>query len=129
MGLREWVENPTNLDKFMSWVYNNKISMAIHVRKLDKIILENKEAYKALQKGATLEESLDVMKESEKRKTFSESVTNVEAQMQNLYELVKHFPRSRMLEIAKDDEQLKEFETLHKEFGQLIKDIKTIGNS
>ena len=126
--LKKWVDDPHHLEKFMSWIYNNKISMAIHVRKLDKIILENNDAYKAMQKDATIEEAIDIMKQQETRKSFTSSLyENVDGQVQDLYELVHNFPRSKMQEIAKDDDKLKNFEDLHKEFGRLLKDIKSVG--
>jgi len=126
-GLKEWVDNPNNLEKFMSWINNSKISMAIHVRKLGKIIQESKEGYKAMQDGATVEEAIDIMKQGEQRKTFTNSISeNVDSQVQDLYTLVRNFPRSKMQEIAKDEEKLKYFETLYSEFGRLIKDIKKI---
>ena len=125
--LREWVENPSNLDKFMKWIYENKIPMAIHVRKLERIILDSKEAYRAILKGATVEEAEDIIKQSEKRKIFTDSISeSVDIKVQDLQELILNFPRNKMQEIAKDKERLGSFEALHKEFGRLIKDIKAI---
>ena len=112
----------------MSWIYNNKIPMAIHVRKLDKIILESKDAYKSMQNNATIEEAIDIMKQQETRKSLTSSLSeNVDGQVQGLYELIHNFPRSKMQEIAKDNDKLKNFEDLHKEFGRLLKDIKAVG--
>jgi len=123
--LKDWADNPKNIEKFMEWVYNGKIPMAIHVRKLDKILLENKNAYNALQKGATILDAEEKIKTTEKDKTSSLS-ENVDSQMQELYDMVKNFPRSKMQELAKNNDKLKNFEDLHKEFGRLIKDIKAI---
>lgn len=128
-ALKVWADDPTHLEKFMHWISDDKIPMAIHVRKLDKIILESKEAYKAMQKGATIEEAVDIMKQSENRKSFTSSISeNVDDQVQDLYQLVHNFPLSKMKEIAKDSDKLKNFETLHEEFGRLIQDIKAVGS-
>ena len=127
-GLKEWAEDPAHLEKFMNWIYNNKIPMAIHVRKLDKIILESKDAYKAMQNNATIEKATEIMKQQKQRKSLTSSLSeNVDRQFQDLYELIHNFPRSKMQEIAKDNDKLKYFEELHKEFGQLLKDIKSVG--
>jgi len=126
--LKEWADDPVHVENFMSWINNNKIPMAIHVRKLDKIILESKDAYQAMQKNATIEEATEIMTQQDKRKSFATSLSeNVDNQVQDLYELVHNFPRSKMQEIAKDDDKLKNFEELHKEFGRLLKDIKAVG--
>lgn len=127
-ALKEWADDPTHLEKFMSWIYNDKLPMAIHVRKLDKIILESKDAYKAMKNNATIDEATEIMKEQEKRKSLTSSISeNVDGQVLDLFELVHHFPRSKMQEIAKDSDKLKSFESLHKEFGRLLKDIKAVG--
>lgn len=127
-ALKEWIDDPHNLETFMSWIYNDKIPMAIHVRKLDKIILESKDAYKAMQNGATIEDAVDIVKQHEARKSLTNAITeNVDGQVQGLYDLVHNFPRSKMTEIAKDQDKLKDFEKLHEEFGQLIQDIKAVG--
>ncbi len=126
--LKEWTEDPVHLEKFMDWIYNNKIPMAIHVRKLDKIILESKDAYKAMQNNATIEKAIEIMKRQKQRKSLTSSFSeNVDSRVQDLYELIHNFPRSKMQEIAKDNNKLKDFKELHKEFGQLLKDIKSIG--
>lgn len=127
-ALKEWADDPIHLEKFMSWINNNKIPMAIHVRKLDKIILESKDGYKAMQNDATIEEAAEIMKQQEKRKSLTSALSeNVDDQVHDLYELVHNFPRSKMQEIAKDNDKLKNFEDLHKEFGRLLKDIKSVG--
>lgn len=128
-ALKEWADDPIHLEKFMSWIYNNKIPMAIHVRKLDKIILESKDGYQAMQNDATIEQAAEIMKEQERRKSLTSFLSeNVDDQVQNLFELVHNFPRSKMQEIATNDGKLKNFEELHEEFGRLLKDIKSVGS-
>jgi len=112
----------------MEWVYNGKIPMAIHVRKLDKILLESKNAYKTLQEGGTILDAEEKIKTTEKDKTLSTSA-NEDRQIQDLYDLIRNFSRSKMQELATNNEKLKNFEDLHQEFGRLIKDIKAIGAS
>ena len=48
------------------------------------------------------------------------------ASQTDFQELLENFPRGKMKEFANDKEKMKEFEALYKEFGQIIKDIKTI---
>ncbi len=124
-NLKDWSENPHNLEKFMGWVNKGQIPMAIQVRKLEKIILENNDAYNAIQNGATVSESEEILKESEKRKSNSE---NTDSQVKNLYGFVQNFPRNKMTEFAKNEDKLKNLETFHKEVGRLIKEIKAIGD-
>ena len=126
--LKEWAENPKNIEKFMEWVNNGKIPMAIHVRKLDKILLENKSAYKALQKGATILEAEEKIKDTEKDTTASIS-ENADNQLQEMFDFVRNFPRSKMQELAKNPEKLGNLEDFYKECGRLIKDIKVIGTN
>lgn len=123
-SLKEWAENPKNLEKFMDWVYKNQIPMAIHVRKIDKIIAD-RDALNAMQEGLTILEAEEILKESEKRKSNSE---NTDSQVKNLYGFVQNFPRNKMAEFAKNEEQLKNLENFHKEVGRLIRDIKAIGS-
>ena len=125
-ALKEWSDNPTNLSKFMEWVNKGQIPMAIQVRKLDKII-ENKDAYNAIQNGSSLLEAEDIIRDSEKIDVAQSISENVDGKVTDLYNLVHNFPRGKMNEVAKDKDQLNNLETLHKEFGKLIKDIKKIG--
>ncbi len=122
-SLKEWAENPKNLEKFMDWVNKNQIPMAIHVRKMDNI-LADRDALNAMEQGSTIPEAEEILKESEKRKSNSE---NADSQVKNLYGFVQNFPRNKMAEFAKNEDQLKSLETFHKEVGRLIKDIKAIG--
>ena len=122
-SLKDWAENPTNLEKFMNWVYKNQIPMAIHVRKMDKIIAD-RDSLNAMEEGLTILEAEEILKESEKRKSNSE---NTDGQVKNLYGFIQNFPRSKMVEFAKNEDKLKNLETFHKEVGRLIKDIKAVG--
>lgn len=125
--LKDWSDNPTNLSKFMEWVNNGQIPMAIQVRKLDKIVLENKTAYEALQNGSTLLEAEELAKNSDKKDLVNPVSENVNEKVSELFDMVHNFPRGKMNEVAKDKDQLNNLENLHKEFGKLLKDIKKIG--
>ena len=127
-NLKDWIDNPKHLEKFMHWVNNGQIPMAIQVRKLDKIILENKDAYNAIQNGASVLEAEEIIKNSIKRKKSSDSLSeNVDTKLEDIQYFMKNFPRGKMDEISKDEEKLKNMEAAHKEFGRLIKDIKNFG--
>ncbi len=126
-NLKDWIDNPKYLEKFMQWVNNGQIPMAIQVRKLDKIILE-KDAYNAIQNGASVLEAEQIVKNSIKRKNLSDSTSeNIDSRLEDFQDFMKNFPRGKMTEISKDEEKLKNMETAHKEFGRLIKEIKTFG--
>jgi len=125
--LKEWTENPNNLAKFMDWVNEGKIPMAIHVRKLDDIILD-KEAFNAMQAGSPILDAEQMVKNTKKRKKSSDSFSeNIDSKFEEFYDFMKNFPRGKMTEISKDEEKLKNMEIAHKEFGRLIKEIKTFG--
>jgi hypothetical protein len=127
-GLKDWAEDPVNIGTFMEWVHDGKISMAIDVRKLDQIILDGKAAYQAMNNGSTIIDAWQVLKDNQNKQTLTSTLAeNVDVKIDELYDLVRNFPRSKMLEVAKNEEKLKNFEELHKEFGQLIKDIKSVG--
>lgn len=127
-GLKDWSENPHNLEKFMGWISKNQIPMAIHVRRLERIILEGKDAYQALQKGKSILEADEIAKNSEKNNMLSNSLSeNVDNRFVEFSELFANLPRSKMIQIAKDKDQLKKLEILHQEFGQVLKDIKKLG--
>lgn len=129
-GLKEWANEPLNLDLFMKWVYENQFPMAIHVRKLEPIILDGKDAYKALKKGAIIDEAAEILKQQDqKRSLTSKMADNVDDTVKGFQELVENFPRGKMKELAKDGEKLQNYESLYKEFGRLIKDIKNFGGN
>jgi len=117
-GLMEWADEPKNLQQFRQWVFDSKIPMAIQVRKLEKIILEDRNAYKAMQNGATVLEAEEMMKGN------ISSSSGVRDFYQNVQSFMEGFPRNKMHEISKDKEELQKLESLHKEFGQFISDIK-----
>jgi len=126
-NLKEWTENPNNLDKFMDWVNTGKIPMAIQVRKLDKIILDQK-AFGAMQTGSTILDAEQIVKDSQKRKKTSDSFSeNTDAKLEDICDFMENFPRGKMSEISKDEEKLAKMENVHKEFGRFIKDIKNFG--
>lgn len=122
-GLKDWADEPKNLEQFRQWVFDNKLPMAIHVRKLEKIILEDRNAYEAMQNGASILEAEEKMKESKKGNLGAAS-DDVDFQVQNFVEFMRNFPRNKMQEFSKDKEQIQKLESLHKEIGQLIHDIK-----
>ncbi|NWK06036.1 hypothetical protein HX827_01675 [Marine Group I thaumarchaeote] len=123
-GLKEWVEVPDNMKEFMQWINKGQIPMAIQVRKLDKIILEDKEAYKAMTKGGTIEHALEIFAQNESVKKTDEGS---DTQMKNWLVMIKSFPRDKMQELAKDRAKLEEYEEAHREFGKLLKDVKALG--
>ena len=111
----------------MDWVNEGKIPMAIHVRKLDDIILD-KEAFNAMQAGSPILDAEQMVKNTKKRKKSSDSFSeNIDSKLEEFYDFMKNFPRGKMAEISKDEEKLKNMEIAHKEFGRLIKEIKTFG--
>lgn len=125
--LKEWANDPHNLDMFMKWVHDNQFPMAIKVRKLDPIIQDGKDAYKAIKKGATIDEAVEILRNHEQKRTITAKIADeVEDKVNEFQELLQNFPRGKMKELAKDHEKMKRFEALYKEFGQIIKDIKTI---
>lgn len=126
--LKDWVDDPKHLEKFMHWVNNGQIPMAIQVRKLDKIILEDKDAYNAIQNGASVLEAEQIVKNSQKRKKTADLFSeNIDAKLDDFQDFMKNFPRGKMSEISKDEEKIKNMEVAHREFGRFIKEIKTFG--
>lgn len=127
-NLKEWSDDPKNLEQFRKWVFDGKIPMAIQVRKLEKIILEDRNAYQAMQNGSGILEAEEIMKGTVKRKNQSQSLSEeVDSQVLNFQEFMRSFPRNKMHEVAKDQEQLQHLKSLHNEFGRLIKDIEKFG--
>ena len=124
-GLKDWADEPKNLEQFRKWIFDGKIPMAIQVRKLEKIILEDRNAYQAMQNGATILEAEEKMKESKKAKLAATS-EDVDLQVQNFVQFMRNIPRNKMHEISKDKEQLQKMESLHEEFGRLLGDIKKL---
>ena len=125
--LREWANDPSNLELFMKWIYNNQFPMAIKVRKLEKIIQDGKYAYGSLKEGKTIDEAVEILQQQESKRTISAKIADeVEGKVSEFQELLQNFPRGKMREIAKNKEKLKHFERLYAEFGQIIKDIKTM---
>ena len=128
-SLKEWVSDPQNLEMFMEWVHRNQFPMAIKVRKLEPIIQDAKEAYKALKKGATIDEAREILDHKAGKRTIAAKVADdVDDQVQSFQELIHNFPRSKMLEFAKDGKKLENIEGVYKEFGRLLKDIKALGS-
>lgn len=127
-GLKDWSENPNNLEKFMGWINADQIQMAIHVRRLEKIVLDGKGGYKALQKGKTILEADEIVKGAEKNQSLSSSLSeNVDSKLIEFSDLFKNFPMSKMMEVANDRDQLNRLQTLYEGFGELLKNIKKIG--
>jgi len=126
-ALKEWANDPHNLELFMKWVHDNQFPMAIKVRKLDSIIQDGKDAYRAIKKGATIDEAVEILQRQEQNRTITAKIADeVEDKVIDFQELLQNFPRGKMKELANDKEQMKRFEALYKDFGQIIKDIKTI---
>ncbi len=127
-GLKEWCSEPQNLELFMKWVHGNQFPMAIKVRKLDPIIQDGKDAYIALKKGATIDEADEVLKQKTQKVTLTSKIADdVDNKMDSFKELLQNFPRGKMREFSKNENKLNDFEDLYKDFGRLIKDIKTLG--
>lgn len=127
--LKEWANDPHNLELFMKWVHDNQFPMAIKVRKLDAIIQDGKDAYKAIKKGATIDDAVEILQhQDEKRAITTKIADEVAGKVSDFQELLENFPRGKMKELAKDKERMKQFEELYKDFGQIIKDIKTISD-
>jgi len=127
--LKEWANDHFNLDLFMKWVHDNQFPMAIKVRKLDLIIQDGKEAYKAIKKGATIDEAVEILQSQEQKRTITAKISDeVENKVNDFDELLQNFPLGKMKEIAEDKEKMKRFEELYKNFGQVIKHIKTIND-
>ena len=125
--LKEWANDPHNLELFMKWVHDNQFPMAIKVRKLDAIIQDGKDAYKAIKKGATIDEAVEILQHQEEKRAITTKIADeVAGKVSDFQELLENFPRGKMKELAKDKERMKQFEELYKDFGQIIKDIKTI---
>lgn len=126
-ALREWASNPDNLGLFMQWVHNNQFPMAIKVRKLDRIIQDGKDAYRAIKDGETIDKAAEILQQQEQKRTLSAQIADeVEDKVSEFQELLQNFPRGKMKELAKNTDKLKRFEELYVEFGQIIKEIKTI---
>jgi len=126
-ALKEWANDPHNLELFMKWVHDNQFPMAIKVRKLDSVIQDGKDAYKAIKKGATIDEAVEILQRQEQNRTITAKIADeVEDKVIDFQELLQNFPRGKMKELANDKEKMKRFEALYKDFGQIIKDIKTI---
>ena len=125
--LKEWANDPFNLDLFMKWVHANQFPMAIKVRKLDSIIQDGKDAYKAIKKGVKIDEAVKILESQEQKRTITAKIADeVEDKVSGFQELLQNFPIGKMKELAKDKEKMKQFEVLYKDFGQIIKDIKTL---
>lgn len=126
-GLKEWISDPQNLDLFMKWVHNNQFPMAIKVRKLEGIIQDGKDAYKAMKKGANIDEATEVLQQQEKTRTLTAQIAgDVEVKVKDFQELLQNFPRGKMKEYSKDKDRMQEFEALYSDFGEIIKDIKSM---
>ncbi len=125
--LKEWVSDPLNLDLFMKWIHNNQFPMAIKVRKLDGIIQDGKDAYKAMKKGATIDEANKILQTQDQTRTSTAKIAdNIEDRVQEFQELLQNFPRGKMKEFSKDKGRMQEFEALYNDFGEIIKDIKSM---
>jgi len=124
--LKEWASDPFNLSLFMKWVHNNQFHMAIKVRKLDSIIQDGKDAYKAIKKGATIDEAVEILQRQEQQRTITAKIADeVEEKVSGFQELLQNFPRGKMKELANDKEKLKQFEEVYKDFEQVIKEINS----
>lgn len=125
--LKEWVNDPLNHDLFMKWVHDNQFLMAIKVRKLDSIIQDGKDAYRAMKRGVNIDEAVKILESQEKKRTITAKIADeVEDKISGFQELLQNFPRGKMKELSNDQEKMEQFEALYKDFGQVIKDIKTI---
>jgi len=128
--LKEWAKEPLNLDQFMKWVHADQIPMAIKVRKLESIIQDGKDAYKAMKKGAKIDEAVELLQQQTAKRTLTAKIADgVEEQIKGFNELLQNFPRSKMKEFAKDSEKLQNFKVMHKDFGRLIKEIENFSGS
>ncbi len=123
-ALKDWIEDPDNVEEFMKWIHKNQISMAIKVRKLDKIILEDKEAYQSLKDGKNIDHALEIFQKNDSIKQTQESTSS---QVKNFQILIKGFPRDKMKDLAKNESQLAELQETYEEFGQLLKEIRALG--
>jgi len=111
----------------MKWVHNNQFPMAIKVRKLEGIIQDGKDAYKAMKKGANIDEATEVLQQQEKTRTLTAQIAgDVEVKVKDFQELLQNFPRGKMKEYSKDKDRMQEFEALYSDFGEIIKDIKSM---
>lgn len=126
-ALKEWVNDPLNLNLFMKWLHNNQFPMAIKVRKLDGIVQDGKDAYKAMKKGATIDEASEILQGQDQKRTLTAKIADdVEDRVQEFQELLQNFPRGKMKEFSKDKGRMQEFEALYNNFGEIIKDIKAM---
>jgi len=126
-NLKEWVSDPLNLDLFMKWIHNNQFPMAIKVRKLDGIVQDGKEAYKAMKKGAIVDEAYEILQRQDQTRTLTAKIADdVEDKVKEFQELLQNFPRGKMKEFSKDNDRMHEFEALYNDFGEIIKDIKSM---
>ena len=82
-----------------------------------------------MKKGATVDEAKEILdRKAEKRTIAAKVADDVEDEVQSFKELIHNFPRSKMREFAKDGNKLKNIEEVYKDFGRLLKDIKTLGS-
>lgn len=126
-ALKEWNNDPQNLDLFMKWVYNNQFPMAIKVRKLDAVVQDGKDAYKAMKKGATIDEACKILEQQSEQRTLTTQISDdVEDKVKEFQELLQNFPRGKMKEFSKDTDRMKEFEALYSDFGEIIQDIRSM---
>lgn len=126
-NLKEWVSDPLNLDLFMKWVHSNQFPMAIKVRKLDGIVQDGKDAYKAMKKGANVDEAYEILQQQDQKRTLTAKIADdVEDKVKEFQELLHNFPRGKMKELSKDKDRMQEFEALYSDFGEIIKDIKSM---
>ncbi len=128
--LKEWAEEPLNLELFMKWVHANQFPMAIKVRKLVAIIEDGKDAYNALKKGAVIDDAAELLKRQTENRTLTAKIADdVEDTVRGFKELVENFPRGKMKELAKHEEKLQNLKAVYKDFGRLIKEIESYGGS
>ncbi len=116
-ALKEWVNDPLNLDLFMKWIYNNQFPMAIKVRKLDGIVQDGKDAYKAMKKGVTIDEANKILQQNQIQTLTTKIASDVENKVKDFQELLQNFPRGKMKEFSKDKHKMKEFEELYDDWG------------
>ena len=121
--LKDWISVHDNMELFMKWINKGQIPMAIHVRKLDKIILENADAFNSLKRGGKIDHAIDLVRKSDSVRRTDE---DAEMDLKNFQNLVQTMPREMMKKLASDKSQLTNLEELHKELGKLLKDIKAL---
>lgn len=118
--LKQWAEDPNNMDIFMQWILNKQIAKGAEVRLLPQI-MENQSAFDATLNGAKVEEAIKILGKEDPAIT-SKSFKALKVAIKEL----QTFPRNELIDTIKNPAKMKMLETLYDELGTLIKDIKTV---